>query len=146
MEPQIELAPGADDNGLASMLAGLIRQNIEDKPHKMRDFERLRATVAIIAEDAGVSLTLRFDRGRLVVHDGIVGIPDLTIRASGDDIMNLSLVELLPAPVLGALPDLRGKVLRQVGEAFLKRRVKIYGAVTNVPTLIALTRVVSVNG
>lgn len=146
MEPQIELAPGADDNGLANMLAGLIQQNLEDKPHKRADFERLRATVAIIADDAGVSLTLRFDRGRLVVHDGIVGIPDVTIRATSDDIMNLSLVELLPTPVLGALPDLRGKALRQVGQAFLKRRVRIYGALTNAATLFALTRVVSVNG
>lgn len=146
MSPRIELAPGAEDNGLASMLAGLIRQNLEDKPQKRRDFDRLRATVAIIADDAGVSLTLRFDHGRLVVHDGVVGIPDLTIRASGDDIMNLSLVELLPAPFVGALPDLRGKVLREVGRAFVKRRVKIYGALTNVPTLVALTRVVSVNG
>ena len=37
----IELAPGAEDNGLASMLADLVRQNLEAKPHKVPDFEAL---------------------------------------------------------------------------------------------------------
>src|SRR5580692_5486667 len=87
----IELAPGAEDNGLASMLADLVRQNLEAKPHKVADFEGCDGTVAIVAEDADVCLTLRFaPRGTLTIHDGIVGIPDITIRATSDMILALS--------------------------------------------------------
>ena len=34
----IELAPGAAENGLVTMLADLLRQNLEDQPHKQADF------------------------------------------------------------------------------------------------------------
>lgn len=146
MDAEIELAPGADENGLASMLTELIRQNIADKPRKQRDFEALRGAVAIIADDAGVALTLKFDRGRLVVHDGIVGIPDVTLRAQSDVIMNLSLVELVRAPGLGMVPDLRGKVLRDVARAFAQKKARVYGMAAHFPTLLHLTRLVSVNG
>ena len=78
--PEVVLAPSAGDNGLAIMLADLLRQNLEAKPHKIADFAALDARVSIVADDADVALTLVFDRGRLTVHDGIVGIPDVTIR------------------------------------------------------------------
>ena len=85
MIPDVELAPGADDNGLAYMLAGLIRQNMQAKPHKQADFSGLDGTVAIVAEDVDVALTLRFEKGaKLTIHDGIVGIPDVTVRGLSD--------------------------------------------------------------
>lgn len=72
----IELAAGADENGLAVMLSGLIAQNLEAKPHKWSDFAALHGSAVIVADDVGVALTLRFDRGeRLTIHDGIVGLP-----------------------------------------------------------------------
>jgi hypothetical protein len=86
----IQLAPGAEENGLATMLADLVRQNLEAKPHKRPDFEALVGTVAIVADDAEVALTMRFARGRMTVHDGIVGIPDLAVRGSSDAILALS--------------------------------------------------------
>ena len=138
----VELAPGASDNGLASMLAGLVYQNLCDKPHKERDFARLFGRVAIVAEDAGVSLTMVFDRQKLVVHDGIVGIPDVTIRAQSEVIMDMSLVELTRR---FALPNPRGEVQKRVSAAMRDGRVKIYGALANIPMLIRLNRIMSIN-
>src|SRR5262245_52320496 len=103
----IVLAPGAEENGLATMLADLVRQNLEAKPHKKSDFDalgKLAGRVSIVADDADVALTLRFERGgKLTIHDGIVGIPDVTIRGPSDAIMALSNMPLatrlgLPIP------------------------------------------------
>ena len=91
MPPDVQLAPGAEENGLAVMLADLLRQNLEAKPHKQGDFAALRGSVAIVAEDADVALTLRFERGgKLTIHDGILGIPDVTIRGPSEAVLALS--------------------------------------------------------
>jgi hypothetical protein len=137
----VVLAPGAADNGLATMLASLVRQNLEDKPHKQADFARLDGRVAIVAEDADVALTLEFRRGKLVVHDGIVGIPDVTVRAPSDDVMNLSLIELGRA----GLPDVRGESFRKMWRAMREGRVRVYGALAHAPMMLRLARVMSVN-
>lgn len=140
--PVIELGPGAEDNGFAVMLADLLRQNLEDHPEKRGDFRRLSGRVALVVEDAGVAVTLRFGAGRMTVHDGIVGIPDLTIRAGSDDIVQMSLVELLPGV---RLPDPRGSVTRAVLRASREGRIKMYGALPNLPLLVRLTRLMSIN-
>ncbi len=142
MTEVIELAPGASENGLATMLADLLRQNLADKPHKRADFARLAGRVAIVAEDAGVALTLEFDRGRLVVHDGIVGIPDVTVRAPSDDVMAMSLVELTPRR---ALPDPRGETMRKLWQGMRGDRIHIHGALLHAPLMLRLTRVMSVH-
>lgn len=142
MNPVIELGPGAEDNGFALMLSELIRQNLDDHPHKRRDFLKLSGRVAIVVEDAGVAVTLRFDAGRLTVHDGIVGIPDVTIRADSDEVTQMSLMELLPRV---GLPDPRGEATRQILRASREGRIRMYGALPNLPLLLRLTRVMSVN-
>jgi len=50
----IELAPGAENNAFATMLADLLRQNLESKPHKRADFDALRGSVALIADVTGL--------------------------------------------------------------------------------------------
>jgi hypothetical protein len=141
MGPKVELAEGADDNGFALMVSELIRQNVEDHPAKRRDFDRLRGRVALVVSDARVAVTLEFARGGLVVHDGIVGIPDLTIRADSDWITQMSLMEMMPR--LG-LPDPRGENTRKVFEASSAGEIKMVGALVNLPLVLRLTRVMSV--
>lgn len=137
----IELAPDAVDNGLANMLSELLRQNLVDRPEKRRDFEKLVGRVAIVAEDVGVSLTMRFSGGHVVVHDGIVGIPDVTVRADGDAIMQMSLVEL---DGRFRLPDPRREGTKALFAMQSKGRVHTYGTLMNIPLLIRLTRLMSI--
>lgn len=144
---RIDLAPRAEDNAFATMIADLVRQNIESKPHKQRDFEALDGAVALVADDADVALTLVFDRGSLVVHDGIKGVPDVTVRGTADSIMALSNVPLsrplgLPVPTDG--PSL--EVVRGLLRATRKGELRIYGMLGNFGLLSRLTRVMSVNG
>jgi hypothetical protein len=141
-EARIEYAPGAEENGLAAMVGGLILQNLQEHPGKRVDFARLRGRVAIVATDAGVSLTLEFLGNMLVLHDGILGVPDVTVRATGDDIVQMSLLELTKRL---ALPDPRGKATRALFEKSKSGKIHVYGALLHVPLVLRLTRLLSVN-
>jgi hypothetical protein len=144
---RIDLAPRAEDNAFASMIADLVRQNLESKPHKRRDFDALDGTVALVADDADVALTLAFARGHLTVHDGIKGVPDVTVRGTADAIMSLSNMPLirplgLPVPTDRPSFDVVWDLLR----ATRKGELRIYGMLGNFGLLSRLTRVMSVNG
>ncbi|MCL2724165.1 MAG: hypothetical protein FWD69_06970 [Polyangiaceae bacterium] len=143
----VQLAQGAEDNAFAQMLAELVRQNIESKPHKKKDFDALDGTVALVADDADVALTLEFRLGRLIVHDGILGVPDVTVRGSSDAIMTMSNVPLtrpfaLPIPTDRASLD----ALRSMVQATRKGELKIFGMLGHFRLLSHLTVVMSVNG
>lgn len=143
----IQLAPGAEENAFATMLADLVRQNLESKPHKKKDFEALDGTVALVADDADVALTLEFRRGRLVLHDGIKGVPDVAVRGSSEAIMSMSNIPLtrplaLPIPTDRSSLDL----LRSMIRATRTGELRIFGMLGNVGLLNRLTRVMSVNG
>lgn len=118
----IELSPGAADNGLAQMLATLLAQNLADRPERARALERLAGRLAIVAEDADVSVTIELRRGRVVLHDGIVGIPDVTIRGGFQEIGDLPRMERL-----GPLPDPRGSVNRALLRALRTGALRIFG-------------------
>ena len=150
MYVDVTLAPGAEENGLAMMLRDLVQQNLEAKPHKKGDFAALAGSVSIVADDADVALTMRFERGgKCIIHDGIVGIPDVTIRGPSDVIMALSNMPLstplaLPIPKPG---DKDAKeVTKTVMTAMRAGKFHIYGAAFHLPLLMRLTRVMSVNG
>jgi len=143
----IALAPGAENNAFATMLADLVRQNLESKRHKQKDFLALEGAVALVADDADVALTLEFRRGTLTVHDGIKGIPDVTIRGTADAIMGLSNVPLtrplaLPVPTDRASAE----VLRGMLRAMRTGELRMYGMLGHFGLLTRLTRVMSVNG
>ena len=147
----ISLAPGAEHNAFATMLADLVRQNLESKPHKKKDFARLArgrgVAIALVADDADVALTLVFKDGRLVLHDGIKGVPDIAVRGSADAIMALSNVPLtrpLALPIPTDRPAL--DVLVEMVRATRTGQLKIIGMLGNFGVLSRLTRVMSVNG
>ena len=141
VEPSIQLAPGAEDNGFAAMLAQLIRQNIDDRPEKKKVLRRMLGRVALVVTDLQLAVTLLFERGRLTVYDGIVGIPDVTVRAPSEWHTRMSLVELEPR--LG-LPDPRGEVARAVFEASRRGEIAVYGALSSPTLVLRLTQVMSV--
>ena len=149
MTPLISLAPGAEDNGLASMLADLVRQNLESKPHKVSDFNAIKGNVAIVCDDAEVALTLKFNHGTLEIFDGVSGVPDATIRGSSETIMALSNLPLTRYFAL-PFPDPRDSdavgVLKSVFSAVRHGEFRIYGMLTAFPILNRLTRVMSING
>jgi hypothetical protein len=129
MGPLIDVAPGGESQPLARELAELVRGNVARDTEKRKEFDRLRGAVAVVADDRPTALTLRFDFGRLVVHAGLVGVPDVTIRAS--------------TRALETLGDLRRRRLLGVTVGFTDdasgkpagHHLKIYGHLTH-PLLV----------
>src|SRR5215471_18119968 len=146
----VTLAPGAEENGLAMMLRDLVQQNLEAKPYKKADFEALRGSVSIVADDADVALTMRFERGgKLTIHDGIVGIPDVTIRGPSDAIMalsNMPLATRLGLPIPSPRDREAVKTVRTVMGAMREGKLHVYGMAFHLPLVMRLTKVMSING
>ena len=88
--PIIDLAPGAEENPVAVELADRIRRNLSGSPRKKADFRALRGSILMVAQDRGEALTLRFDHGRLTIHDGTVGIPAVTFCGDLDALRRLT--------------------------------------------------------
>lgn len=90
MRPVLDLAPGAEHSPLAARLVEHVRRNLDTDPSILVMFRAMRASLAIVATDTADSITLRFDHGRLTIHDGIVGIPDASIRGSFECLLSLT--------------------------------------------------------
>jgi len=139
MTVAIELDSGADDNGLANMLCTMMRQNVEDHPERSGVLTKLRGRMAIFAEDAEVSISIDFEGDRVVFRDGIVGIPDLTIRGGFEQIGDLSRMEQV-----GALPDPRGEVNQSLFRAMRRGDLRVHGLPRALPLLLGFGDVMHV--
>jgi hypothetical protein len=144
VEPVVDLAPGAEHDPLATRFAEIVRDNLRNAWQK-REFLRLRGSAVIFADDAGTALTLRFDFGRLTIHEGVVGIPDVTIRGGIADIEALT---RLPVQGLTRLPSVLGDrdgraAIGSVARALRARSLKIYGLVFHARFVMRLLRVIS---
>ncbi len=145
MQPVVDLAPGTEKNPLAQRLAELVRGNVAQSSRR-REFERLRGSAAVVADDAGTALTLRFDFGRLTVHEGLVGVPDVTILGNTRDIEALTDLPFatrlnVPWPNLG--DDGGRAALKAVVSALRSRNLKIYGLVLHARFVLRLLRVLN---
>lgn len=147
--PLIDLAPGAEDNPVAVELADLIRKNLARSPRKEADFRSLRGSVLMVAQDLGEALTLRFDHGRLTIHDGTVGIPAVTF--CGDlsalrRLTDLPLTGWLRLPVLTPFAREGRETWRHLARLFARGDLKVYGLAAHPRTVVFLLRILSVHG
>jgi hypothetical protein len=126
-----------EPSGLATMVGGLIEQNIERDPARRRLLRP--AVTSITVPDVGVAITVRTIAGGVEVRDGADASAQIAITADSDD-----LLELTSAPLRFGLPDLfdpRGRaVLRNV----MSRRVRIRGLVRHPRRLARLSALLSV--
>ena len=132
----------ADDepSAFASMLGGLIEANVAGSAAKRKDFDELKARVGIFVTDIDEGVTLDFDRGSLVVHNGLEPKRDITIRAEADTVMNLSNLKI----GLFGMPVYYNEVGRGVAAKLLQGKLRIEGLLGNLATLNSVTRIFSV--
>ncbi len=135
----MDLAPGAEHDPLARHFVAAVRQALSQDAER-RAFQRMRGAVGVVADDAGTALTLRFDFGRLTVHEGLVGVPTITIRGPTEEIRALSAVRFtrLGAPDVTNRDALRGA--RRILSALRGGRLKIYGLMTHPRMVVSLLR------
>jgi hypothetical protein len=145
MEPIVDLAPGAEDNPLAVAFANRVREGVA-RPENRADFRALRGSVLMVAQDTTESVTLRFDHGRLTVHDGSIGVPSVTF--CGDESVLLSL-QTLPSTKLFRLPiampgDKTGAAaLRDIAGRMARGDLKVYGLVAHPRLILRLLRLLA---
>ena len=136
----IILDEGAKDVGLADMLFNLIRQNLEQKPHRLSSFRTLNSNVVIVAKDIDITVTLAFNKGRLTVFDGMAGEADLKIIADHETILELSLIKISMG-----LPNYFDRNGRDILKKLLLGNLKIGGMLKHPLQLVHLTKLFSVN-
>ena len=144
--PLIDLAPGAEDNPVAVELAAVIRKNIAESPKKQADFRGLRGSVLLVAQDRGESLTLRFDLGRLTIHDGAVGVPSLTICGDLSALRRLAdmpLTRWLRLPGTGLFSRKDPGSFHELIAQYFQGKLTIYGLAAHPRTFVRLLRIFS---
>jgi hypothetical protein len=146
LDPIIDLAPGAEENALAIEIAERIRANVGGDRKKASDFRSLRTSVLMVAEDLAESFTLRFDHGRLTVHDGGVGIPLVTFCGTAEALRRLAdfpLTRWLRLPSPGAFARETRETWRLLLGMLARGDLKVYGLLSHPRTVVLLLRVLS---
>jgi hypothetical protein len=145
VDDRIALAPGAEHNDVARWASSRISETLRDRPESARDFQAMRAAVAMVASDTRQTITLRFDHGYLTIHDGMVGIPDLTLCGDQQTLSGLGDIPLSgwgrwPLPPLNAA---RRTSWRTTALELVSGELKVYGMVSHPRLLMRLLRLLS---
>jgi hypothetical protein len=146
MQPIVDLAPGAEENPLAAHFGRLIREHLARDARRVSDFRTLRGSVLVVAQDSGTSMTMRFDHGRLTIHDGAIGIPSVTFCGDEDVLFRLPEIAFhrwLRFPMLGLVHRRQGGPLRELTRLVARGDLKIYGLVAHPRLILTLLRVLS---
>jgi hypothetical protein len=127
----------AEPNGLAAMIGGLIEANLAQHPE--REALLRPALVGIEAADADVALTLRLAPGRVHVANGIVGRPQVVVRADSE-----TLTDLTSVPLRLGFPDALTSEGRVVTAKLLRGTLKVKGLLSRPGVVSRLNRLLSV--
>ena len=92
MDVNIDFAPGAEHNELATWMKELLEVRLRAEPARCARLRTMRAAVFFVSQDRRQTITLRFDHGPLTIHDGKAGVPDITF--CGDHAVLVGLSEL----------------------------------------------------
>ena len=135
----VRLTPGAEESGLANMVADLVRQNLQEHPERLADLAKLDLWLGIDATDVEMGLTLVFEPGRLTVVDGILPRAEVVVTATSDAILDMSLVRIGRSGV----PVLWDAAGRRLAGRFLRGELKMSG-VSATGRLMKVMRLLSV--
>lgn len=145
----IDLAPGADENALAVEISDRLRQRLATDGKRLADFRAMRASILLVAQDIGESVTLRFDHGRVTVYDGNVGIPSVTFCGEAAALRRLydfPLTRWLRIPRVTPFTRSGRETWDMLKALFSREDLKIYGFLAHPRTLLYFLRVLSSRG
>ena len=129
---------GTDEpSGFASMVGGLIDQNLERDPTRRRLLRTSSATLTV--PDAGVAVTVRTSPSGVEVRDGEDPGAYVAITADSDRLLGLT-----AAPLRFGLPDPFDARGRAVLFDVLSGRIRIRGMLTHPRRLARLSSLLSV--
>ena len=126
-----------EPSGLATMVGGLIAQNLERDPTRRRLLRTSSATITV--PDAGVTITVRTRPGGVEVRDGGDPAAHIGITADSDRLLGLT-----SAPLRFGLPDPFDPRGRAVLRDIMSGRVRIRGLLAHPRRLARLSALLSV--
>jgi hypothetical protein len=126
-----------DPNGLAAMIGGLIEGNLANHPGRERLLRP--AVVGIVADDAGVGITLRIAPGRVMVANGVTGNPAVLVRTDSG-----TLTELSSAPLRFGFPDAITREGRAITRKLRNGELRVKGLSKHPGVVSRLNRLLSV--
>lgn len=129
----------AEEVPFSSVIAELLSANLQQKPEKMKPFNKMYGVVALNIPDIEAAVTLIFAGGRLRIEPGIVGKPDLIITSSSEKIMSLNAIT-----IKFGLPYYFNEAGMTVLKQLAKGELKIKGMFMHPILLTRLTKIMSV--
>jgi hypothetical protein len=140
----VTLDDGSDANGIAGVVATLLRQNLETFPDRIRLARRLTRPVTISSTDIDSTCTVTCGSRAVTISNDVVGKPSVTVTATVEQILDLSQLKMKASGLLpvGFFTRRGGRVLA----AIATRNLKVRGLITHPVTalrVIALLSVVS---
>lgn len=129
----------AEEVPFSSVIAELLSANLQQKPEKMKPFNKMYGVVALNIPDIEAAVTLIFAGGRLRIEPGIVGKPDLIITSSSEKIMSLNAIT-----IKFGLPYYFNEAGMTVLKQLAKGELKIKGMFIHPILLTRLTKIMSV--
>jgi hypothetical protein len=88
------LNDGDDANGAANILATLLQQNFESFPQRIRVARSIQRPVAVYSTDTDEAATIAFTQDDVIVYNGLVGRPSVTVKATVDQIIDVSQLQM----------------------------------------------------
>jgi hypothetical protein len=139
MNSNIILEKDAEEVGLAVMVADLIRQNIEAKPAKKKYLNKLGKNISINAVDAGVSITLKFNKGKLSISGKEEKSAHVKITTDSQTILDLSAIR-----IIAGIPWFFDSTGLKIVKKMLSGKLKIQGIFAHFLTILNLMKLFSV--
>lgn len=139
---QVNLGDGADANGIASVVATLLSQNLEAFPARVQLARRLHRPVTISGTDIDSTCTVSCDASAVTVANDLVGTPSVIVSATVEQILDLSQLRM---KAMGLLPV--GFFTRRglrVLAAIAIGKLKVRGLITHPVTAMRLIALLSV--
>jgi hypothetical protein len=144
IQPQcpVILNDGDDANGAANILATLLQQNLENFPQRVRVARSMQRPVAVYSTDTGEAATIAFNGDDVVVYNGLVGRPSVTVKATVDQIVDVSQLQMKAGGMLpvGFLTKRGLSVLSSI----VKHDLVVKGLLTHTVTSLRLIALLSV--
>jgi hypothetical protein len=146
LDPIVDLAPGAEENDLAASFADVLKHNVRTSPRVQKSFRAIRATVHFVAVDAMQAVTMRFDHGRVTIHEGTIGIPAITFCGDRAALLDLTSVPLSPwfgLPLPNPVRPRDWATLRTLYRRLADRKLTIYGFFSHARLVTRVIRILS---
>lgn len=146
LDPIVDLAPGAEENDLATAFADVLRHNLRLSARAQKSFGAMRATVHFVAVDTTQHVTMRFDHGRVTIHEGNIGIPAITFCGDREVLLALANIPLSPwlaLPLPNPLKPRSFSALRALYRSLAARKLTIYGFFSHARLVTRVIRILS---